>query len=271
MIKVNGKVVELGHFPDGTLLLKDVELDGKGEIEWKFESNGELVALQFLVAHLRDNGWNRLRLKMLYIPNARQDRVKSSADVFTLKYFAQIINSMKFDMVTVLDPHSKMSKELINYLQVLTPKQYIKQVMQEIDLDGHDDIIFYPDAGARDRYDGMIGHQCAYGEKVRDWETGEIKGLEVKGIVPKPPFNVLIVDDISSFGGTFYHSAKKLKELGADKIYLFVSHCENSVLNGDLINSGLVERIYTTDSLFTGKHGLVKVIKVDEWSTKYEI
>ena len=35
---------------------------------------------------------------------------------------------------------------------------------------------------------------------------------------------VLIVDDLCSRGGTFYHSAKKLKELGAKEIYLYISH-----------------------------------------------
>lgn len=260
MLKVNGKVVEIGHFPDGTLLIKGIDLNGNGEIEWKFESNEELVALQFLVAHLRDVGFNRLTLEMLYIPNARQDRVKSNADVFTLKYFAQIINGLKFDRVIVLDPHSKVSKELINYTDSLTPKDYVNHVMDEIALNKESDIVFYPDAGAKDRYDGMIGHQCAYGEKVRDWETGEIKGLDVKGVIPTEPFNVLIVDDICSYGGTFYHSAKKLKELGANKIYLFISHCENSVLAGELLKGDLIEKVYTTNSLYTGKHEKVVVL-----------
>lgn len=275
MLKVNGQVVELGHFPDGTLLLKDISLDGgkekwidssnielfKSEVEWKFENNEELVALMFIKRHLDNNGIHLVNLKMSYIPNARQDRVKSSNDVFTLKYFAEIINGLNFSSVEVLDPHSKVSEELINNLVVKTPKHYIEKVITEIGLDGDKDIVFYPDAGAEGRYDGMLGHQCAYGVKVRDWETGQIKGLNVEGVVPEKPFNVLIVDDISSYGGTFYHSAKKLKELGANKIYLFVSHCENSILQGDLIKSGLIKMVYTTDSLFSGEHELITVLK----------
>ena len=70
----------------------------------------------------------------------------------------------------------------------------------------------------------------------------------------------LIVDDICSKGGTFYHSAKKLKELGAKNIYLYITHCENSILEGELINSDLITKIYTTDSIYTGKHELIEVL-----------
>ncbi|MCL2863881.1 MAG: hypothetical protein FWE54_07415, partial [Methanimicrococcus sp.] len=55
-------------------------------------------------------------------------------------------------------------------------------------------------------------------------------------------------------------SARKLKELGANKIYLYVTHCEDSILSGELINSGLLEKIYTTKSIYTGVHPLVEVI-----------
>ena len=44
----------------------------------------------------------------------------------------------------------------------------------------------------------------------------------------------------------------KLKELGATNIYLYVTHCENSIYDGELLkNNGLIEKIYTTDSILT--------------------
>ena len=111
------------------------------------------------------------------------------------------------------------------------------------------------------RYSGMTDMRYVFGLKRRDWETGKIEGLDVIGdaemIVGK---TILIVDDICSRGGTFYHSAKKLKELGADKIYLFVTHCENTILTGDLLSSGLVEKVFTTNSIFSAKHEKVKVL-----------
>lgn len=61
--------------------------------------------------------------------------------------------------------------------------------------------------------------------------------------------NILIVDDICSKGGTFYHSAQALKDAGAADIYLFITHCEDSIFKGSLLESGLIKHIYTTDSL----------------------
>lgn len=259
MLQVDGITVTSEHFPDGTLLLKN--LDGKGKtIEWKFESNEELVTLYFITRHLREHGQDKLNLIMKYIPNARQDRVHSQRDVFTLKYFAEMINSMAFQSVTVLDAHSSVALALIDRVKQLEVKPYIEKAIKLSGLDETKDILFYPDEGSQKRYASLVPFRHAFGYKKRRWEDGEILGLEVMGTLPKEPFNVLIIDDISSFGGTFYHSAKKLKELGADKIYLYVTHCENNILKGEVIKSGLVKHIYTTDSLLTQRHDCITIL-----------
>ena len=119
MLKVNGHEVEIGNFPDRTMLINgnvsDVCFNG-GTIEWYYENDTELVALIFLTKHLRANGCPRLELFMPYIPNARQDRVKSYKDVFTLKYFAEVINdylsesdtNIKTDKLKVLVGHTPL-------------------------------------------------------------------------------------------------------------------------------------------------------------------
>ena len=100
----------------------------------------------------------------------------------------------------------------------------------------------------------------AFGIKNRDWETGDIRGLDVSGMADCiRDRKILIVDDISSRGGTFYFSAKKLKELGAKEIYLYISHCENTILEGDVLKSGLIERVFTTNSIFTKKDERIEV------------
>lgn len=264
MIKLDGRVVNIGHFPDGTLLIKeDVPRDYEGErsatISWKYENDTELVALIYLTKHLKEHGIEKIYLNMPYIPNARQDRVKSDEDVFTLKYFAEVINSLGFASVTVLDPHSVVSEALIDRIIINRPAKNIQKVLQKI---GEENIImFYPDEGAMKRYSSMADKPYVFGMKKRDWTTGQINGLEVAGATELiRGSRVLIVDDICSRGGTFYHSAKKLKELGADKIYLYISHCENTILEGEVLSSGLIEKVYTTDSLLTGEDERIEVI-----------
>ncbi len=195
---------------------------------------------------------------MPYIPNARQDRVKTKEDVFTLKYFAQVINWLDFTSVTVLDPHSSVSEALLDRIRVRTPEALVKRVIDRIGMENL--TMFYPDEGACKRYSGMFRLPYAFGIKNRDWETGEIRGLAVSGMTDcVKDRKILIMDDISSRGGTFYFSARKLKELGAKEIYLYISHCENTILEGEVLTCGLIEKVFTTNSIFTKKHERVEV------------
>ena len=74
-----------------------------------------------------------------------------------------------------------------------------------------------------------------------------------------------MIDDICSYGGTMFYSAKKLKELGAGDIDMYVSHCENSILDkesGHLFDDPeLIHMVYTTDSIFTGNHDKITVFE----------
>ena len=264
MIRFNGKIIEQNHFPDGTLLIKQDPTENNlefcyDEIVWLFENNEELITLVYLTKHLHANGIKDIILTMPYIPNARQDRVKMTEDVFTLKYFAEIINNLNFIFVKVLDPHSFVSEALINNIAVETPKRYINQAIEEC----NPSMLFFPDEGAMKRYSSMAEKEYAFGIKKRDWVTGKIEGLDVAGCVDKiKDSRILIVDDICSRGGTFYHSAKKLKELGAKEIYLYITHCENTILEGELLTSGLIEKVYTTNSIFTKEHEKIEVFEL---------
>ena len=265
MLKVDGTVIDIGHFPDGTLLIKhpanysEKEKQKRHEIQWLFENNEEMVALLYLTRHLQSHGVDRIELLMPYIPNARQDRVKTNEDVFTLKYFAEFINSLGFSKVTVLDPHSYVSEALIDNIVVLNPREYVSAAISF----SKATMLFFPDEGAMKRYSGMFSLPYAFGIKKRDWQTGQIQGLDVAGSTELiKDATILIVDDISSRGGTFYYSAKKLKELGAGKLFLYISHCENTILQGEVLTSGLIEQVYTTRSIYTADHDKIGVISV---------
>ena len=261
MIRYNGKKVELNHFPDGTLLMKETVTEEEIFICWNFENNEEMVALYFLVKHFRAQGVKRMVLELPYIPNARQDRVKKPEDVFTLKYFAEFINSLGFDEVIVLDPHSYVSEALFDNLRIETPEEYVAYVIEC--MGGTENLLlFFPDEGAMKRYSAMFDLPYVFGIKKRDWTTGEILGLDVAGCTEQiAGSKILIVDDLCSKGGTFFHSAKALKALGAGDISLYISHCENSIFEGELLTTDWISRVYTTDSIFTGNHEKITVLK----------
>jgi len=295
MIKINNITINQNHFPDGSLRVLDFPILQYKEnifIKWNYENDAELFTLICVVNHLRNN-WGALiktiGLEMAYIPHARMDRTKSNTEVFTLKYFCDVINSLKFDYVRVLDPHSSVSEALINNLIRMDVETGIVDAIDDIegkDIDGGKKyggttVIYFPDDGAMKRYKGLnafCGHRLIYGKKVRDWKTGKINGLTIHseggelltefGQKPLTDTVVLMVDDIISYGGTLAYSADALKELGAQAIYAYASHTENSVLdeeNGTLIkrlNSGVVDGLFTTDSIYSGEHPRISVLKL---------
>ena len=276
-IKNLGKIVPTS-FPDGTVLIDSIrgvkiydEYGGRSTVDvglttilnksevtivWLYDNDAELFQLIALTKHLKDKGIKTINLEMPYVPNARMDRTKSDDEVFTLKWFAETINWLGFKQVTICNPHSTVSEALFDrvYVDFNCVQQDVKHIL-ETSLNPID-VLYYPDSGAQKRYNDILatfGLQFAYGIKNRDWKTGKILGLNVVTPIDLAGKNILIIDDICSRGTTFVKSAEKLKELGAKSISLYVTHCENTINDGDVLkNNGLIDIVYTTNSIFRG-------------------
>lgn len=277
MIKVREQVIEINHFPDGTQAVKFDPFSTFEEVEdmqnwwtiplpiyWYYEKEEELITLMYITQHCRSHGFQNIQLIMPYLPNARQDRTKKDEDIFTLKYFAQMINWLNFSSVTVLDPHSNVSTALIDRIEVLEPDLFIAEALQILHNESDEPImLFFPDEGSVKRYADSLEYPYVYGCKDRDFATGRIKSLQLCGdTTPLAYSRVLIVDDICSKGGTFALSAKALKEAGAKDINLYVTHCENTALKGTLFD-GDVNKVFTTSSMVHVPELAEKVIYVN--------
>ena len=269
MILFNNIEIPVHNFPDNTQRLNLDVLGAKyalNQITWKYEGEFECMTIWYLVKHIKNCLPTRtLDLYLPYVPNARMDRVKHSDEVFTLKWFADFINSLGFTTVTVLDPHSNVTTALINRVFVENPIDHIEEILNMFK--DFNPILYFPDAGAMKRYEGMLNeYPYLYGEKKRCWETGEILGLDLKGDVKRieeienPIF--LMVDDICSYGGTFYYSAKALKEaFPTSKIYSWTTHTENKFPTlQKAFDEGLIESHFTTDSLYRSQNNKIKVL-----------
>ena len=254
MIKLNGVEIEQGRFPDGTLALKSIDMylisfDTANWIEWLYDGDEEMITIMSLVDIIRRNCDGKIYLEMPYLPNARMDRIKSPNENFSLKVFANWINSLGFDRVIVSNVHSNVSNALINNVFDNLPELDIEIISKKYDFD----VVFFPDEGACKRYKDMniikdLNLPIAFGIKNRDWKTGEILGLAVMGADVSGK-NVLIVDDICSKGFTFYYAGQQLIEHGAKDVRLYVTHCEDNIKNGELLKTDVISKIYTTDSI----------------------
>ena len=264
MILLNGKQVVLDHFTDGTLSIKETVPREYGTsrsatLTWTYENDEETVALYFLTRHLQEHGVEDVKLVMPYIPNARKDRCRTDADVFTLKYFAELLNSLHFTSVTVLDPHSMVSEALIDRLVIKTAGENIKEALSRIGRE--DTILFFPDEGAMKRYFAMTDRPYVFGMKKRDFETRQILEMQVMGTAKElTGKTVLMVDDICSSGNTLLYAAEQLKEKGVGDLFLYVSHCENIALQSKLVTTDIVKRIYTTGSFLRETHEKIEIL-----------
>jgi ribose-phosphate pyrophosphokinase len=280
MIKINNKVVAINQYPDGTPRINiDVSKMAVHEsngycyviISWFYEDISEMFHLVAIKKHLEKYLVDtQLCLFMPYVPNARMDRTKHIDEVFTLKYFCNIINSLQFNAVRILDAHSNVSAGMLDNCLNLTPVKYIEYTIKTINDDNI--ILYFPDFSAAKRYSEILPvYKYCYGEKKRNWETGEITGLEIRNngfdLYGK---TVLMLDDIISYGGSMYWGAKTLVEFGAEKIYAYATHTENSVLDAEksklleLLDNGVVRGLYTTDSLYRGTHDKIFVMNLGE-------
>lgn len=269
MIKISNnrglfQVVNQKRFPDGTLALNDMNntYGDKVNITWLYENDTEMFTLMSVVDILKRNRCNHHILYLPYVPSARMDRIKLPTENFSLKVFANWLNSLNFDKVVTYNVHSNVSEALINNIHNILPEEDVKTCIEKY----NPDVIFFPDEGACKRYSDMkIIKDCnlpiAFGIKKRDWKTGKIESLEVIGGEHVQGKRILIVDDICSAGGTFKFSAIKLRELGATDVALYVSHCEDNIQNGDLLKIDLISKIYTTNSICHINHDKIEIIK----------
>ena len=265
----NPKTNYYGFFPDGTPLIKfSVQEDTDSidyRITWKYEALVEQVILENLIVHIQEkNPTAKITLNLPYVPNARMDRTHYPDEVATLKNFTRFINRLNLHRVYILDPHSSVAEQLINRVHV--DEEQLKRLIHHVIEEIKPDLLYYPDNGCQKRLSGLIKHPHVSGWKDREWLTGEILSTEILGSQKSnlKGARILLVDDISSYGGTFIAAAEILKELGVAELYLYVTHCENSILHGKLLSSGLFAGVYTTDTIFRGKHDLITVLPCEE-------
>lgn len=222
-------------FSHENIYMKDYSMDG-------------LMALAEYVDILRRNGVKTIEVTYPYLPYSRQDRVIQGDEPFSLKLFANAINSLHADNVFTFDCHSDVALALINNI-VNIPQDVIAKKILPSKFFAYEHFVFVsPDAGAYKKTSKLIkdDNKIAIGLKKRG-EKGEILNTKVLSPVSLKDKACVIVDDICDGGRTFIELAKALREQGAAHVFLYVTHGIFSKGLSILYEAG-IEHIYTTDS-----------------------
>lgn len=226
MIKLNGIPINITLFPDGTTQVWHLDHNSLYSnyetpiVEWEYSHEAEFLYLAQLKA-LLDKYVNSVYLKISYLPYARQDKQISNETTFALEPFSKLLNSLSFQLVEILDPHSNNALKLINNSRAVYPIETVKKVFKLTS----SDVIVFPDKGAFTKYENIYQkehNQIISANKVRDQTTGKILHTKLLGDVNNK--RVLIVDDICDGGMTFMELSRLLFNCGAKEVNLFVTH-----------------------------------------------
>lgn len=263
-----------GVFPDGAVWLKVTEaLPASARLMTiravaMRDMNDFMLLAQLVDAVRHQTDVQLSHLELPWLPWARQDRHMVPGDSFALKVFARLLNTLRFDRVKVLDPHSEAAAAAIDnfvgvsqavcLMQSATLRQHFRQKAL---------LLVAPDAGALKKMDAVARAagvaDYAILSKKRDVASGRLSGFsllsgDVRGR------EVLIVDDLCDAGGTFIGSAQVLREAGARSVSLYVTHGLFSKGVEHLFANG-IDAIYTTTSLAasTLTHPQLELIDID--------
>lgn len=207
----------------GILQLKNLKIYGS------ILSSDHIIELLQLVDAIRIKSNNaQLELIMPYCAYSRQDRICNSGESFSLKVFANLINSCNFSKVTTFDNHSDVSTALLNNCYNVPVHQLLLDAQYTLNIKEYDYFIS-PDAGSNKKVfncSKLFHIPMIRADKIRDVSTGKILDTQVFTTADQlKDKTALIIDDICQGGRTFEELAKAIKVIEPScDIHLYVTH-----------------------------------------------
>lgn len=248
---------ELIVFPDGQPHVNLVgAFDGPLDttiINAHITSPKDLFELCLLVNAIKTHrDGKNINLNILYLMGARYDRnmKKGLEDSFDLKVVSNIINSLGFNSVSILDPHSDTSLALIENSRAYDAHDQMSNVFMGY---SKDRVLVVPDAGAfkksnqyKETYNCEDSILCL---KERSVVDGSLKTKVIDPCKAEGK-DVIIVDDICDGGRTFINIAEEIKGKGVKPKSMTLAVTHGIFSQSIYVFKGFFDHIITTDSYY---------------------
>ena len=241
----------INKYPDGTSYAVTQPIQ---EFTFKINSYEDLWHLNQVI-----DAQNNLGITpTVIIPNlidAQADRRFADNHSSGLKLVCKFLNSMKANF-KVFHPHNpEVVEALLDRVEIMDNSEFIKEVFKGLrgETFSKDIILFSSDAGGFKPLiklaDKLNWRGEVYGaSKSRKYEDNKTKLIQVIDRQNFQGKDILIIDDICVYGGTFVGLAKMLRKRNCGKLYLAVSHITVENPNPELFS--LFDEIFTTNSKF---------------------
>ena len=255
--------MKINKYPDGTSYVEGIGIGVEGSVI-RINSYEDLWHLNQAV----DAYHNKFKghIPKITIPNlidAQADRRFGNDQSSGLKLVCNFLNGMdaKFK---VFHPHNpEVVEALIEDVEIIDNSDFIMKVIYNelfagpgfVNSDLYDNLILMSsDAGGFKPLVKLCDKLNWQGEmysasKARSWS---VDGTKFTQQIDREDFkgkDILIIDDISVYGGTFKGLSKLLRERNVGKLYLAVSHMTVQNLGDDPVTD-YFDKVFTTNSKF---------------------
>ena len=251
--------MKVTKYPDGSSYVTVV--GGNNDIVFRINSYEDLWHLNQLV-----DAYNAIDTKpTITLPNlidAQADRRFNLGESSGLKLVCEFLNSMDANF-KIFHPHNpEVVEALMDNVEIIDNSEFITSVLKDLDIIHDSDfkmknlILMSSDAGGfkpLSKLCDKIGwkEEMYSASKARSWDS-TAKDSKFVQQIDREDFqgkNILIIDDISVYGGTFKGLSKLLRERNCGKLYLAVSHMTVQELGADPVTN-YFDKVFTTNSKF---------------------
>lgn len=248
-------------YPDGSSYVIVDRNNLQKEFTFKINSYEDLHHLEQIVDVYENYGVR----PGIIIPNlidAQADRRFAENQSSGLKIVCKRLNSMKA-YFKIFHPHNpEVVEALLDNVEIIDNSKFILDVLHDIkNIDGSL-ILTSSDAGGfkplmklcdKINWKGVV-HSCS---KNRYYADGKTHLNQICNVTDFEGKDILIIDDICVYGGTFKGLSKLLRERNCGKLYLAVSHMTVQNLGEDSVTN-YFDKVFTTNSKYNNYEFTVK-------------
>ena len=239
---------KINTYPDNTSYAEVLSFDK--EFTFKINSYEDLWHLKQIVDVYQHNKIRPIITIPCLLDGQADDRFAENQS-FGLKLVCDFLNTMEADF-RVFHPHnSSVVKALINNVEIVDNKEFVKEVLLRINSDNL--ILLSPDAGSYKWISKLADNleftkEIISASKSRKWEDGHSKLIQVLDKQDFEGKDVLVLDDLLIGGSSLINLGNLLKTRNVGNIYAAVSHITIKKPRKDL--ETVFNKIYATNSKY---------------------
>ena len=218
-------------------------------------ANDKLCRLLFFIAALRDAGAARITACVPYLCYARKDRRSTAQDAVTLRYVAQMFETLGTSRLVVLDVHNEAAFDnafRCSTLRLAADAVLLDQLAQRCELQRL--VIAAPDIGGVKRAQSLqtalaerLGSKVDFAFMEKRRSGAELFGEQLVGDVAGR--DLLIYDDMIASGATIARATQAARRAGVRSVHIAATHAAFTSEVAQLAGRGGPDSVLVTDSI----------------------